>query len=240
MSEETADKALEEEIEQIATEAKGDYDLAARLRGRSMRTKTVTLFTDEPTAEKHQELESKIKLLRASVENMEIIREAAVSIELPQVAKAIQKIIDDALKNDDGYNAEKVAELEAERDELAEELKKTAFVFNLRAVPPIIAKDARRQAKKKLGITGKNVPEAEDEFFEEYVAAYTLAAVVEQYTDKVDGSVHKSLSADDARYLNDLLPDGEYKKLLTALGEVQFKNVISDTVVDSANFSPAI
>lgn len=226
------------EITAVVEEARENYSLEDRLRNRGMRTKTIGVYTDEPTAEKHLEIENKINLLNRGATAVQMMIEAAREAGLNDAAEALQPVLE-KIVTDPEYRAEEIAALEAERNALANELRSTALVFHLRAVPELIIKDSRRQAKKKLGITGKNVPEAQDEIFDDYVTGFILSAVTEHYVDNVDGSVH-NLDPDNARFLADLLPRGEYLKLTGALQEVQFKNVISQSVTDQADFSHSI
>ena len=80
----------EEEIKELVEETKASYDLRSRLQGRLMRTATVSVYTDEVTAEKHLALENKINALKRSVTALVMIQDTAKSIGLPEAAEALQ------------------------------------------------------------------------------------------------------------------------------------------------------
>lgn len=228
MSELTA----EQEVEQIATEAKEGFDLEATLNDRAFRTASITVFTDEVTGEKLEEVEQAIAKLVGAPESLTLLQDAAEKFGLADAAKALRDIHDGLAES---ANPKILKRLEAERDELKKEMGKTALTFELRAVPTLIIKDARRKAKAELGIVGKGIPEASLEQFEERATAHVLSNVVRQYTN-ASGAVNKGLTSLQAGFLGDTLPEAEFHRLTLKLNEIQFKNVIGESVTASADF----
>lgn len=225
-------------IAETIVEAKATFNLADTLRGRGFRTGSITVYTDEILGEKHFDLEAELKKVKDSTSSLGILLDAAGELGLTDAALALQPLFDAALLS--GVDAAKVAEIEAQLAPIKAELEATSFTFNLRAVPPIVVKDARRRAKKSLGIIGKNISENLEEEFLEYASAYVLSSMVTSYVQHASGITIDNLSDSDARDLGDLLPEGEFARLSAKVNDIQFKTVVGANVTETPDFSQGI
>ena len=236
MTDETATEDLI--ITETIAEAKAGFNLAETLRGRRFRTGSITVYTDEILGEKHFDLEAELKKVKDSTSSLGILLDAAGELGLTAAVVALQPLFDAALLS--GVDAAKVAEIEAQLAPIKLELEATSLTFELRAVPPIVVKDARRRAKKALGIVGKNVSEDLEEQFLEYASAYVLSAMVTGYVSHATGDTIAKLSDSDARDLGDLLPEGEFGRLSAMVNDIQFKTVVGANVTETPDFSQGI
>lgn len=219
--------ATEAKVEAIAEEARSTFNLRDRLsKKRKFRTKELILITDEETAEKLGGTRPKFKYI------------GDYPIEDGHYSWGVLGTINElTAANIDGANDEKIADLEKEAAELRTLLLSTSIEVDLRAIPPILERDARRVAKKALGITGKNIPEDQTEDFEERQATEILVRMVTRLKDHSDGAETTSITIDDADALNDLLPSSEIGRLSRAMGNLRFENVVSDAATEQVDFS---
>jgi hypothetical protein len=203
-----AKKDMPDDVKQIVTEAQEEFDLEARLTNRKMRTGQITVFTDEVLAEAHSDAERAVALL--------------------------ERARDIAGEDDDTENDALPALKEAAAAAL-EELNKTAITFHFQAVPPIIQKAGRRKARKDMGLKSE-VPADKVEEFSDLITAYLLSDCTVRYVDHQSGTTVNDLTVKAARALINFLPDAEFKRLDLKLGEVQFKNVISESATAQIDF----
>lgn len=217
------------ESEEFVNEVKGTFDLSARLRGRSMRTGSVVVYTDEPTAERIQTVEAALQQLTDMPAGFKSLAAAIRNLGHEDIADNIESVVDSGIRDMDEYN-----ELEKERDELKETLKASAIKIELQAIPKIVLKDCRRLAKKHLGIKG-NIPEERIEEFSDVNTAIALTKAITSLRD-ADGNVNTSLTVDEARDLFDYLPDSEWQKIDTALADLGYRDVISGAITDDPDF----
>lgn len=235
---------VELDPQEIANEARKKFSLEDRLKNRPQRTKTVTVYTDEPLAEKvggarkvldrgidtgqkeRWGLVGKIDALEEIISTYESVaaNEHATDSQKEQAASGIK-----SSKKD-------LAKLRKELSPLIEEMKKTSLVFHLRAVPPIIIKDCRRKARKHLDIKNKNIPDTLAESYDNEFQARVIASSVERYVDTESGETIHEFDTSDARALADFLPPFEYVRLDAAISELQFRNVIDEEATADADF----
>lgn len=223
----------EAQVKALAVEAKATYELRDRLQNRGMRTDKIRIFTDEVTANDHAEVELEIAKLKGTSQGLKLLIEAAGNLglldETAYLIGRAEQLTDDA-------NADKIAKLEAEAAELKESLVASAFDFELRAVPRLIVKDIRRKTRTALGITTKGIPADQEEAFNELSGNKLVAALTLSYTDRFDGTVITNVTEEDAATFSDMLPEGEFGRLTVAVNELQFKNVITESITDSGDF----
>jgi hypothetical protein len=220
----STDTDFDQIVNEAATEARGTFDLKARLTGGTKRTDSIRVFTDEETGEElgGQEVDG---FIDTPVGRMPRIRRWGIAQELVELEQ----------DNEGDKNANAIAQLKERARELAKKLDESALVIDLQAVPPVIKKDARRAAKAHLSIHGK-IPEArEDEYIEEYQNQLTQRSLV-AITDVQSGGVIRNPSIENARDLRDLLPDSEYGRLADAVSKLQFQKVIGDQATAHADF----
>jgi len=218
-----------ENEEEFVDEVKGSFDLSAKLRGRPMRTGAVVVYTDEVTAERIQTIEAALQQLTDMPAGFKSIADAARNMGLEEVADNLDKIVTSGIHDIDEYN-----KLEEEKAELVEVLKQSALKIELQAIPKIVLKDCRRQAKKHLGIKG-NIPEERIEEFSDVHTAIALTKAVTSTRD-AEGHVNTTLTIDAARDLFDYLPDSEWSKIDQALADLGYRDVISGAITDDPDF----
>ena len=211
------DPTNETQVKEVVEEARGSFNLQDRLKGIARRTAKVTVYTDEVLGEKHGKLKEEIDSLRELIKPID-----GVTLS--------QEVID--------QTEAEIAKWQPALDNARAELEKTAFVFSLKAVPPIAEKVITRDVRKSLGIKGQ-VP---DDRIEEWVSLYN-AHLVSQCTTSLEdlqsGTTLTSISVDDALALEQQLPRYEYAKLKTKVDDLQLKNAIGELATDSADFSQA-
>lgn len=222
----------EERIQSIANDARESFDLGDFLRGRSVRTRNVRVFTDEVTAEKRGGFEKTVETL-------------ANGIQLPGVRS--WGLVKDLAEAQDQYdkleskNTKVAKELKARIDSINDEIRaltatliETSLEIELKTVPKVIKKDAYRAARKALGIHGSISDDQAVEFIDEH-NAQTLSRTVVSIA-RPDGSKNQGISLDSARDLVGLLPDSEWEKIKVALDELLSEKVIGDAAVADQDF----
>jgi hypothetical protein len=217
---EVEDIMSKSDIEQVAEDAQANYDLEARLRGRPMRERGITLFTDEVKGEELggvEEIRNQLQMVVGKrrwglIGDLDLLEQ--VEGEKDQAA------IDD-LK----------AKIAAKREELAE----TGVTVKLRAVPEIIVKDTRRKAKRYLGVKGK-VGEDQIEDYSEEITNQVLAVTIQSIEFHEDDYKVEKVNVADARNLRSFLPPSEFDRLDRKLYEIQFQASISEQATDNTDF----
>ena len=231
------------DIEGIQEEARNTFDMHARLAGVSRRTKEVTVYLDDTAGAELGGVED--ETIGEFVTGRKI-RTGLIG-RLDEIAEDAKRQVALLDEESDDYE-EKVAAINAslefnsagiadEIKQLRERLHKSSMTFTLQALPDVIVRGLRRQARAALDITTKGIPESlEEEFDLEYTAQF-LAASVSRWVDNQTGEVYKSLTADAARSLRDLLPPGQFPRLNRAMVELSHEVAISNQATDSADFS---
>jgi hypothetical protein len=245
------------EIKKVQTLTKRGFDPKARLQNRGLRRATITLFLDEekgvelgwareiynefnqPVGMEHEgvlgELDLAVRLRENRIaEHEKALQEHAEAANAGKVTGTRAKA---APKLDNADIDERIAELEAKRDELVKELERTGLTIKLRAVPPIIEKGTRRQAKVTLGINEKNIPDDKKEEFNIAAMAHLMAVMFQSVTDNESGEVNEETTYDDAIALMDYLPPGQWHRLDNQIGKVQFTDAISRVIESQEDFS---
>lgn len=220
-------------IEEIVRETQESFDLGDFLRGRSTRTKTVRVFTDEVTAERRGGFAKTTETL-------------ANGVQIPGIRSwGLVKDLADAQSEYDGLEPKttkeakaakaKITTLTEEIKALTAELVETSLEVELKAVPKVIKKDAYRASKKALGINGKISDTQAVEFMDEH-SAQILHRTVVSIKKEASGEKNTGISVESARDLVGLLPDSEWGKINATLKELLDEQVIADQVVEDRDF----
>lgn len=229
-------------VEEIIEEAREGFDLRARLMGATRREKTVTVYTDSATGHELGGAEDiitprdglKSGLRRRWGVAGELDEVSARAESLSQLIRAGQISEEDALPEIEELEAKR-AELTAKAKKLLKKLQSSALDFTLHAVPDLVIRDARRQARKNLGIKNKGNEGREEEYGLEYTAIM-LAASVSEWTDRESGKTFHILTVEQARELKDLLPFGQFDILDAAMVELSMESAISHSSTDDLDF----
>lgn len=227
------------DIEQIQDEAREGFSLRDRLAGVSQRRKTVTIYTDSAVGAELGSAEDQTDGL--GLKTGRRVRKGLLG-EMDALTERIEIELARA-----GTDKEAVAAVQADFDKAEAALKRkikaaqkklneTAMVFTLQALPDIIVRDARRKARKELGIKNKNIPEDKQEDYSLEYTAQVVAASVATWVDNLDGKTHTGLTVEQARDLRDLLPFGQFARLDHAVYELSFEAAIGNQATDSADF----
>lgn len=216
---------IETEIREIVKVAKDSFKPAEHLQGRGYRTDTLTLYTDEVTADElghAEDIPAEKNMLGITVKDAYRSREGVLG-ELdvldPEVA---------ATKKE--YKA-----LEKRAAELRAKLKATAYTLKMSAVPEVVIEKARRDARKTLGIKGKP-SEDQQEDYNQAVNAHVQAAVIQSYIVHEEFIEVDGLDFEGAVAFRHFFPPSEYLRLLKKVGELQFKQSITESAVGDADF----
>jgi hypothetical protein len=221
------------DVESVIEEAREGFDLRARLIGANTLTKTVKVYTDTATGRElggseDRRTQNGIVVgrrrwgVQGRLEELGLEAEALGKQEEPDVEQ-IKAIEDES------------AALVKKSKTLLAKLEKSALVFTLRAVPELIIRDTRRKAKANLNIKGKGAQGREEDLALEFTILL-LAASVSEWTDNASGTVLSSLTDQQARDLNDLLPPGQFDRLDRAMIELSFEAQIANSGTDDADF----
>jgi vacuolar-type H+-ATPase subunit I/STV1 len=205
------------QVKEVVEEARATFSLADRLKGISRRTASVTVYTDEVLGEKYGKLKEQIDSLRQLIKPIEGV-------------VLTQEVID--------QTRAEINKWQPALDAARAELEKSAFVFGLRAIPPIAEKVIARDVRKALGIKG-SIPEDK---IEDWVSTYNANLISQQVTSLLDtqtGTEQRSITVEEALALEQFLPKYEYAKLKSAADDLQLRNTIGELGTDSADFSQA-
>jgi hypothetical protein len=183
------------------------------------RSKSVTIFPDGVAGEQYQAVEAGLSILKNAV------------------AGAEEAGDEDALKQLQGN----LDTAEAKAAEILSELKKSAYTFELRALPPIIMRGLRREVRSDLGITVKGVPEDREEEYEELFTIKFLAKQTVRFVDHAISDTPVSMTEEERvaklQEIFDNAGDYEWLRLVNLANDLQFRSTISNSVVESADFS---
>ena len=217
-----------EQAERIASITKKGFDLKERLKNRGLRKATITLYLDE---------EKGVEIGWARDKKNEL--GAVVGREREGIFGEIDALEEKRRKvdlKDKGLDS-KIVELEAKRDEMLEELNKSAIVVNIRAVPPVIQRDCHRKTKVTLNLETKNIPDDMKEEFDIASTAHLMAVMIQRVTDNATGGVNEGIDYDEAIAMMEYLSPGQFHRLDSKLGEVQFTDAISESIEGQEDFS---
>lgn len=215
------------DVQAIAEQARDDFDLGEFLDGGPKPTpKKVRVFTDRQAGEE-----------LGGVEPYEV-RDRVTGIPKQKYRRwGIMGKIFDLRREDEEGNAEKIAELENEAKAIGARLEESALVFELRPLPPVVKKDAKRAAKAHLGIHEKvteNHPRVE-EYDDEY-AVQILHRMTVNLTTVRDGKTRPGISLENARALKGRLDEYEWLKIDQKMNEVLWSRTIAEDAVSDADF----
>lgn len=214
---------MTDDIQQIAEEAVAEaregFELEEVLTGTPSRFKTIRVFTDEATGE---------ELGGVEVERNE--QGLPTGIRRWGLAKVIAE-----LQVDEEANAAELKKARAKAKSLAKKLDSTALDIELQAVPRVVKKDARRKARKELGIKGHVPEDLMEDYADEFDAQILSRSVVSIYSVAKDAK-NRELTVAGARHLRNMLPESEYGRLDRAVSELQFRAVIAEKATSNADF----
>lgn len=216
----------QDEIDGVVREIKRGFSLKDRLKKRGLRKVTLTVFLDENVGAEHRDVAEKVAEIDETIAQIRPILDGTKDDVVRQTAQT----------EIDRLEAER-APLVVKRDELAERVKRDSFTISLQAVPPVIAKDARRRARETMGIEQKDIPKDRLEDFAPVYNAHLLAMVCQTITDNSTGETNDSISFQEATDLFDVLPSHQGVRLAEALNEVQFRDAFSKTIEAQEDFS---
>lgn len=216
-----------DEAQQIAQQARDEFDLDAELLGRSRRTKKVRVYMDEATGDE-----------LGGVEVVTEIDQFGLEKQAVRAWGIVKKIAD--LSPDDETekkNAKAIKALKEEARVLRERLEESALDIELESVPKIVKDDATRAARKYLGINEKVTPShsRHDEFSDEYDAQILQRTVV-SVTKVATNQVNRGITIETARKLKGNIPEYEWKKIFEAQVELLWQNSISSQAVEDSDF----
>lgn len=223
---------VKEKLEQLVETTKKGFDLTERLKNRGLRRGSIVLFLDD---DKGAELGWARDAKNAIGEVTG--RERVGVLGLLDAAEEVRSAKGTTTDKDAKALDKKVAELEKKRDDLVDELTKTAITIQARAVPPVIQKDCRRKAKATLGITDKVIPERQVEEFDKSHTAHLMTVMVQSVRDNLTGEVNEGLSYQDAIDMIDYLSAPQFERLDLLMGELQFTDAISESIESQEDFS---
>lgn len=221
----------QEAIEKIADITKKGFDLSARLQNRGLRKATITLYLDE---EMGAELGDAYDVKNAMGVTTGRERTGIIG-DLDALVAARDTPSPDGTVGPD--LADSIADLEAKRDAMIEELTKTGIVVSLRAVPPVIEEDCKRKARETLGIKEKGVPKDLSDEFTIAQTAHLMSVMIQRVTDNSTGQVNEGATYDDCVSMMEYLPKSQFARLDQKLGEVQFTDAISRSIEGQEDFS---
>jgi len=208
---------MSDDLNEVVETARKTFDLSERLKGRGMRKGTQKVYTDEVLGNKLGWAKDLKNDLGMTVDH------EWVGV-LGSIARAIS-----ADKDAD------VSTLREEAIDLQVELEQSALTIHLQAVPPIIAKTARRKARKIAGISGKNLTDEQTEDLTDAYMAQMFANTIVKIVE-FDESETGAINVGQAGELKDFLPPSEYEKLSVKLNEVQYRQAVGDQATADTDF----
>lgn len=210
---------IEEEIKEVAEEAREGFDLKGFLQARKFRTDTITLYTDEVAG---------VALGDARDEDKTVF---GTKIGTERVRYGLLGEID-AL--DPEEDAGKIAELKATAAELKATLEETSITLTLQSVPQIVNESATRHAKKALSIKGKIPEDREDEYYAQR-DSHLFSNIIKS-ASLPSGETKPKLTPSEVGDLRSYLPSSEWTRLVMAITELQFKQAVGTAAVSDADF----
>lgn len=197
---------------------KATFDLSERLKNRGLRSGSIKIYTDEVTG--------------AELGAADDIKNSW-GVTTGRRQTGVLGEIDRLDKESPTYDQD-LARLNTEAARLKAILDETALTFNLRAVPPVIAKDAKRRARASLNIKGK-VDDDRIEEFNESFTAHLLSDTITSVED-ADGNENGKQTYEQCLELLRYLPASEFNRLDGKLSEIQFADAVSAEYIETADF----
>lgn len=220
------------DFEAIVDDARENFDLGDFLRGRSIRTKSVRVFTDEVTAEERGGYEAYTEEVNGI--NVPRIRSWGLVAKLAEIQDEYERLSPKTSKEAKQLKG-KITTITSEIEALTAKLLESALDIELQAVPKIAKKVAYREAKKFLGIRGKVREEQFVDLIDEQNAQLLHRTVV-SVTRRSDGKRNEGMTVQSARDLMGHLPDSEWDKIEEKVNELLVQKVISDQAVADPDF----
>lgn len=253
MSDASITPEQQDEIDKMVKTTKRGFDVKARLRNRGLRRGSITIYLNEEMGPElgwaYDKLDGFGNVVRreregviGEIDSAKNAREDLIAQRTARFTAAGEEEDKDAAKALSVYPdmlplEEKIADLEAKRDELIVELAKTAMHFELRAVPPIIQKDMRRRARQTLEIKEKDIPEGLTEEFNTAEAAHLMTVIIQSVKDNETGEVNTEVTYEDAIDMMGYIPPAQFARLDELMGKIQFTDAISREIESQEDFS---
>lgn len=223
-------------IDAIQDEAREGYSLFERLSESTHRTKTVTVYTNAALGaelgyaldEEDMGIRTGRRVRKGLLGELDELKERAARIAADGTEEEAEAAIDEIGK------AKK--RLTAQVKKIQKQMQADALVFTLQSVPELVIKDARRKARKALGLKSKGIPEAQQEEYNDEYTCQLLSSSVVSWEDRKAGKTFHSLSVEEARNLQNLLPRGQFPLLDAAMVELSFEATIANAAVDDVDF----
>lgn len=143
-----------------------------------------------------------------------------------QDVKSAAEFLEIQKKIADAQDSDTVNELEAEAEALTKKISDSALIFNVRGMPPGIVSELLTPKDAE-----NNTPEAEQQR-EHAVVARSITSV-QNAKGEVDS---RNWTPEDVTKLRKFVKEGEFGKLLAAVGKVNFNAAVFDEATD-AGFS---
>ena len=218
-------------IEKIAEEARDEFDLDAALDGRPMRSaEDFRVLTDEVTAEQ----------LGWAEPIPDRVTGMPVGFSRRGVIGSIHRLRaedeENVRQSKPREHEQEILDLLDEAEALRDKLNGSSITLELRAIPLIIKKDARRAAKAELKITGKGIPEAQEEDFVAEENAQILQRTLVAFTPAKSGVKVTEPTIKHARSFLTKLPESEIIRLKQKLADLNFTSVIGASATEDADF----
>jgi hypothetical protein len=251
----------EEELLDVAKEAKGSFGLIESIKNRPMRTAKLDLGFDEINSEKLAGIEAALGQLRNILDKAE--RNIAAGKEYARIALALEEEIEaaeegtdldiDSLRADQAdAEAEaaqraklgddikpvlaKAQELEEAAETVREQVRGQSLSVELRAIPYKLARGSARRARAALEITQKGIPAEKQDEFEERQLLELAYDQVARWRNNSTGEQGGKLDMEVIETMRDFLPISQSSKFFTMVNELQFKNAISESAIAQADF----
>lgn len=241
-------------LDKIEHATRKGFNLRDRLQSRGLRKGSIVLYLDEELGpelgwvivnEKRDLLGNLIETKKIRVGVLGQIDEledklAEIESNLAEAKRAAE--IDEALEVPDmsdllGAVNKQLEALAHARDDLVAELTRTGLTIHIRAVPKVIEKATLRKAREHLGITEKGVPDDKQDAVSEASQAFLMVDMIQTITDNQTGIVQEGVSYEEAIDLMGNLPAGQWARLDSKLGEIQFVDGISLAIESQEDFS---
>lgn len=227
------DADLEAERKKIEEQVKEEFDLAAFLRGRPLRTKTVTAFTDENLGEELGGAQTEEYVGDYGVRQTRL-RTWGVMGKIAELLAGESK---DEPAVEKAKRTKQINALKKEAVTLRGKLEETALVIELHSIPAKIRDDSYRAAREALGINGKisdDDPRSAD--LKKETDAQLLVRTVGSVKNNATGQTNKGISIENARAMRGYLPDSEWEKVVQALAELLYETVIAQNALEDLDF----
>lgn len=216
-----------------SSNARANFNLIERLRGRVLNSDKITIFTDEVTGRKLGGSEPRMKVV-AGFEIPDEPRRWGVLGEIHALEQ----------DNEDGKNQERIDALKEKAAELEKTLADSSLIFTIQALPDEAAtpgedsiETVAAAARAHLGLAeGDDVPDERSAEYNSRFAGELLSRVIVSIQD-AEGNFGSPLSPDEAVMLaKGGLPRSEYQRLSRLVRELQYDTHIAEDAVADVDF----